>query len=157
MAEFASNGQQTVNPGESVVFNLAPVPCARGLINPRLGSGNILLRGWLPNSLTRGCNCNRNLVAIYRVTFGANIAIPEGGTASSISLAYAIDGGTIEASTMTSTPTATDVFNCVSKTKSVSVVKGCCQTLTVRNISNQPILVDSPSITIDRPDLCVTR
>ena len=86
MAEFASNGQQTVNPGESVVFNLAPVPCARGLINPRLGSGNILLRGWLPNSLTCGCNCNRNLVAIYRVTFGANIAIPEGGTASSISL-----------------------------------------------------------------------
>ena len=154
MAEFASVGVQTVNPGESVVFNLAPGPCNRGLVIPRLGSGNILLRGWVPNRV--GCSCNRSSAAQYRVTFDANIGIPTGGTVETISLAYAIDGGTIEASTMDSTPGAVEDLNNVSRTKSVAIVRGCCQTLTVRNITDQPILVSDPSITIDRPDLSVT-
>lgn len=154
MAEYVSNGVQTVNPGESVIFNIASVPCMRGLVTPRLGSGNFLLKGWIPNRY--GCACRTPQAANYRVTFDAAIGVPTGGTVETISLAYAIDGGTIEASTMESTPGAVEDLNSVSRTKSVAIVKGCCQTLTVRNVSSQPVLVSNPSITIDRPDLSVT-
>lgn len=155
MAEYVSVGTQTVNPGESVVYNIAVVPCTRGLVRPRLGSGNINLKGWVPAKYGCGCNCNRN--AIYLAEFGANIAIPDGETVGPISLAFALDGGTIEASSMIATPTAVQSFYNVSRTKNISVLNGCCQTLTVRNTSSIPILVSDPSIVISRPDLAITR
>ena len=102
-----------------------------------------------------GCNCNRN--ANYLAEFGANIAIPDGETVGPISLAFALDGGTIEASSMSATPTVTQAFFNVSRTKNIPVLNGCCQTLTVRNTSSIPILVSDPSIVISRPDLAITR
>lgn len=155
MAEYVSVGTQTVNPGESVVYNIAVIPCTRGLVRPRLGSGNINLKGWVPTNYGCGCNCNRN--ANYLVVFGANIAIPDGETIGPISLAFALDGGTIEASSMSATPTVTEAFSNVSRTKNIPVLNGCCQTLTVRNTSSIPILVSDPSIVISRPDLAITR
>lgn len=153
MAEYVSTGEQTVNPGESVVFNIAVVPCTRGLVKPRLGSGNILLKGWTPSTCRCGCTNNAN----YLVEFGANIAIPENGTVGPISLALALDGGTIEASSMVVTPTATGAFFNVARSKNITVFNGCCQTLTVRNTSSIPILVSDPSIVLSRPDLAITR
>lgn len=155
MAEYVSVGTQTVNPGESVVYNIAVVPCNRGLVRPRLGSGNLNLKGWVPSNY--GCSCIRNRNAIYLAEFGANIAIPDGETVGPISLAFALDGGTIEASSMIATPTAVQSFYNVSRTKNISVLNGCCQTLTVRNTSSIPILVSDPSIVISRPDLAITR
>lgn len=155
MAEYVSVGTQTVNPGESVVYNIAVVPCTRGLVRPRLGSGNINLKGWVPAKYGCGCNCNRN--ANYLAEFGANIAIPDEETVGPISLAFALDGGTIEASSMSATPTVTQAFFNVSRTKNIPVLNGCCQTLTVRNTSSIPILVSDPSIVISRPDLAITR
>ena len=46
----------------------------------------------------------------YLVTFGANIAVPTGGTVGDISLAITIDGTTIPASQMIVTPAAVDEF-----------------------------------------------
>lgn len=155
MAEYVSVGTQTVNPGESVVYNIAVVPCNRGLVRPRLGSGNLNLKGWVPSNYS--CSCIRNRNAIYLAEFGANIAIPDGETVGPISLAFALDGGTIEASSMIATPTAVQSFYNVSRTKNISVLNGCCQTLTVRNTSSIPILVSDPSIVISRPDLAITR
>ena len=34
---------------------------------------------------------------------------------------------------------------------------GCCETVTVRNVSDQPILVQHANIIFSRPDLAVTR
>ena len=42
MAEYSANSVQVVNPGESIVFTEAPVPCRRGLVRHRDDSGNFL-------------------------------------------------------------------------------------------------------------------
>ena len=155
MAEFSANAVQTVNPGETVIFTENPVPCNRRLIRHRDGSGSFMLVGYVPRQA--GCPCNQQDSANYLVDFGANIAIPTGGTVGAISLALTIDGSTVPASTMTVTPAAVNQFFNVSRAVNAQVFSRCCQSLAVRNIGDQPILVQNANIIISRPDLAVTR
>ena len=153
MAEYSANAVQTVNPGESIIFTTGS-NCPRGFVRHREETGNFLLSGWVPNRFANGCSCGRN--AQYLVDFGCNIAIPTGGTVGEISVALAIDGATLPATTMRVTPaTVEDYFN-VSRATNVDVWRGCCQTVTVRNTSTQPILVEDANIIFSRPDLAVT-
>jgi len=155
MAEYSNALLQTVNAGQDVIFSQTPVPCERGFVNHRDEQGSFILSGWIPRQY--GCRCNRKDSALYLVDFGANIAIPTGGTAGAISLALTIGGSEIPASIMTVTPTAVEQFFNVSRAINVQVFCNCCQALTVRNISDQPILVQNANIIISRPDLAVTR
>lgn len=155
MAEFSNNLQQIVNPGETVIFTESPVPCRRGLIRHRDDTGNFLLVGYIPRQY--GCRCQRQQDANYLVDFGANIAIPTGGTVEAISLALSVDGATVPASNMIVTPAAAEQFFNVSRAINVAVFGGCCESLAVRNTSSQPILVQNANIIISRPDLAVTR
>ena len=144
MAEWSYSAQQTVNPGESIIFTENPVPCNRGLVRHRDDTGSFLLSGIAP--------CYEKS-ARYLVDFGANVAIPEGGTVGEISLAITIDGTTIPASTMEVTPAAVGEFFNVSRAINVPVWRGCCETVSVRNTSDQPILVENANIIFNRPDL----
>lgn len=155
MAEYSANNQQVVNPGETIIFTENPVPCRRGLVRHRDDTGTFLLVGYVPRQF--GCRCNRQTSANYLVDFGANIAIPTGGTVGEISLALTIDGATIPTSTMTVTPAAVEQFFNVSRAINAAVFSGCCQGLAVRNTSSQPILVQNANIIITRPDLAITR
>lgn len=156
MAEYSANAVQTVNPGESIVFTATPVPCQRGFIRHREGSGNFLLSGWVPTQNRRRCCCRRVNQAQYLVDFGANISIPDGGTVGPISVAFSLDGSTMPDTTMTVTPAAVEeVFN-VSRATNVGVWVGCCESLTVRNTSDQAILVENANIVLTRPDLALT-
>ena len=157
MAEYSANAVQTVNPGETVIFTEAPVPCNRGLVRHRDGTGNFLLSGFVPNSFSRGCCCNRKNGANYLIDFGANIAIPTGGTPGEISIAITIDGSTIPSSTMIATPAAVEEYFNVSRAINAQIWRGCCETIAVRNTSDQPILVQNANIIFSRPDLIVTR
>lgn len=152
MAEYSANALQTINPGETAVFTESPVPCNRGFVRHRDGTGNFLLSGWTPRKF---CGCKSNS-ARYLVDFGANIAIPEGGTVGPISIAITIDGATLPASTMTVTPAAAEEFFNVSRAINADIWNGCCETLTVRNTSDQSILMQNANIILDRPDLAVT-
>lgn len=152
--EFSNNLVQTVNPGESIIFTENPVRCRRGFVRHRDDTGNFLLSGWVPSSY--GCGCRDNS-ADYLVDFGANIAIPEGGTVEAISVALALDGATIPASTMIVTPAAVEEYWNISRAITAQVWRGCCETLTVRNTSAQPILVQNANIILSRPDLTITR
>lgn len=151
-AEYSNDAQQIVNPGETVIFTNAPVPCNQGLVRHRDDTGNFLLAGRVHRS---SCGCCPQS-AQYMVDFGANIAIPDGGTVGEISLALTLDGGTIPTTTMTVTPAAVEEFFNVSDATIVQVWRGCCETLAVRNISDQPILVQNANIIFERPDLNVT-
>ena len=153
MAEYTNNVEQTVNPGESVIFTIAPVPCERGFVRWRQGTGAFNLSGWVPNC---GCRCKQPKSALYLVDFGANIAVPTGETVGPISVALALDGVTLNSTTMTVTPAAVENFFNVSRAANVQVWRGCCQTLTVTNTSDIPILVQNPNIIFSRPDLAVT-
>lgn len=154
MAEYSANAVQTVNPGETVIFTDSPQPCNRGFVRHRDGTGNFLLSGWVP---TRGCcPCNASKSASYLVDFGANIAVPTGETVGPISVAISVDGTTLPATTMIITPAAVEEYGNVSRAANVDVWKGCCETVSIRNTSSIPILVQNANIIFSRPDLNVT-
>ena len=75
MAEYSANAVQIVNPREAVVFTESPVPCNRGFVRHRDGTGTFLLAGIVPKSK---CPCRQARSANYLVDFGANISIPTG-------------------------------------------------------------------------------
>ena len=152
MAEYSNNSLQTINPGEYAVFTITDIPCNKGLVRHRDGTGAFLLKGWVPNRC--GCGCNKN--ALYFVDFGANIAIPTGQTVGPISVAISADGATVPASTMIVTPAAVEEFFNVSRAISVPVWSGCCETVAVQNTSDIPILMQNANIVFNRPDLNVT-
>ena len=156
MAEYSSVAVQTVNPGETVVFTNTEVPCTRGLVRHRDGTGNFLLAGYVPNQ-NGVCCCRRQRTANYMVDFAANIAIPTGQTIGEISLAIMIDGSTIPASVMTVTPAAVEEFFNVSRAINADIWKGCCESVAVRNTSEVPILVQNDNIVFSRPDLYISR
>ena len=158
MSEYSNNTLQTINPGESAIFTESPIPCERGFVRHRDDTGSFLLSGWVPNRCGCGCNCcNNNKSAKYLVDFGANIAIPTGGTVEAISVALTIDGSTVPSSTMIVTPAAVEEFFNISRAINVPVWGGCCSTITVRNTSSQPILMQNANIIFARPDLNITR
>lgn len=153
MAEYSANAVQTVNPGESIIFTDVVEPCKRGLIRHRIGTGSFLLSGWSPQKC--GCQVGTDTVD-YLVDFGSNISIPTGGTVEPISVALTIDGSTIPASTMTVSPAAVEEYFNVSRAISADIWRGCCESLSIINISEQPIQVQNANVIITRPDLNVT-
>lgn len=145
-AEYSANAVQTVQPGASVIFNESPVPCNRGLVYHRDGSGlfrlaNRFLRQNVMNCWRRNSN--------YAVAFHANIAIPEGQTApdEGIQLAVAIDGEVDPSSIMISDVTVVGDFDNVGAEIIVTVPYLCgCSTVSVRNTSSIPVLVQNANI-----------
>ena len=144
MAEYSANAVQTVNPGESIIFTESPVPCTKGLVRHRDGTGNFLLSGG-------ACPCGcRNKSSNYLIDFGANIAIPDGGTIEPISIAISLDGATIPTSDMIITPSAVNEYFNVSRAINARIWFNCCETLTIRNTSSQPILVQNANVIFNR-------
>ena len=138
MAEYTNAYVQSVAPNANVVFTEAPVS-GKGCIVHREGSGLITLRG-----MTNQCR------ALFRVTFGGNIAIPTGGTVGEISIAIAIDGEPAPSATATVTPAAVENFFNVFSSVFIEVPKGCCVTVSVRNINTQAIEVENANIIVER-------
>lgn len=145
-AEYSANAVQTVQPGASVIFTESPVPCNRGLVYHRDGSGlfrlaNRFLRQNIMNCWRRNSN--------YAVAFHANIAIPEGQTAPAegIQLAVAIDGEIDPSSIMISDVTVVGDFDNVGAEVIVTVPYLCgCSTVSIRNTSSIPVLVQNANI-----------
>lgn len=136
--EITASALQTVAAGQNVLFTETPV-CGSGCIVHRDGSGIVTLRGQ-----TNQCR------ARYRVSFGANIAVPAGGTPGPISVAIAIDGEPLAASTAIVTPTVVDAFFNVSLDTFVEVPRGCCVTVAVENTSGQAISVQNANLIAER-------
>lgn len=142
MAEFTSNAEQLVAVGQNVLFTETAVPCNRGYILHREGSGIVTLRGLVNNP--NGC------FARYKVFFGGNISIPTDGTVGPISIALAIDGEVIPTSSAIVTPAAVGDYWNVAESLYVTVPRGCCFTIAVENASDQPINVQNANIIIER-------
>ena len=148
-AEYSANAVQTVPVGGSVIFTESPVPCNRGLVYHREDSGifrlaNKFFRQNVMNCWRRNTN--------YEVAFHANIAIPEGETApeDGIQLAITIDGDTDPSSTMISDVTVVETFDNVGSDIIVTVPCMCsCSSVSVRNTSTIPILVQNANIIFD--------
>lgn len=150
-AEYSANAVQTVPVGGSVIFTETPVPCDRGLIYHRDDSGIFRLANrFFRQNITQCWRRNTN----YEVAFHANIAVPEGETIPTapegISLAIFIDGADDPSSTMITTPTVVETFDNVGTDIIVTVPFICsCSSVSVRNTSTIPILVQNANIIFD--------
>lgn len=155
-AEYSANATQLVQPNASVIFTESPVACNRGLIYHRDESG--LFRLASPTTMgyccQRTCCCVGYPEALYKVGFHANISVPTdpAGTVEPISLAIAIDGEVDPSSIMTVTvPLVSDTDgDNVGAGIIVSVPCICrCSSVSVRNVSTQPINVMNANLTFD--------
>ena len=149
MAEFAYNPIQLVEPGQNAILDTV-IPCGKGYVYHRNQSGIVILRGIVNNP--SGC------FARYQVTFNGNIALPDGATVGSISVALAIDGEPIQTSKAIVTPAAVDEYFNVTSTAIITVPKGCCFSVAVENTS-APAAVGgvAPEINIQNANLTVSR
>lgn len=143
MAEFTHNPIQVVNSNQNVLLETS-IPCTKGYVIHRNGSGIVTLRGIVNNA------CNS--FARYQVTFNGNIAIPEGGTVGPIAIAIAIDGESVNTSTAIVTPAAVDNYFNVTSTAIITIPRGCCYTVAVENVSDP-----ATSINVQNANLVVQR
>jgi threonine dehydrogenase-like Zn-dependent dehydrogenase len=141
MAEYIENALQTVEVGQNVLLD-ASIPCNKGYVIHRPGSGILTLRGIVNNA----CGC----FARYQVTFNGNIAVPDGEVAGEISIALALSGEPIQSSRARVTPAAVEEYFNVTSTAFITVPKGCCFTLAVENTSDIPIDVENANLVVSR-------
>lgn len=138
MAEFTNASTALVAAGQNVPLTETAVAGNCNIVH-REGAGIVTLRGQ-----TNQCR------ARYRVSFGANIAIPTGGTVEAISLALAINGEPLVSATAIVTPAAVGDYGNVFVSANVDVPRGCCLTVAAENISGQAINVANANMTVER-------
>lgn len=149
MAEYVYNPIQLVQPNQNVLLE-SSIPCNRGYVIHRNGSGILTLRGIV--------NCPTACFARYQVTFNANIAVPTDGTVGPIAVALAIDGEPIQTSRAIVTPAAVDEYFNVTSTAIITVPRGCCYTVSVENASFGATAADAPTaINVQNANLTVSR
>lgn len=138
MAEFTNSNIVTVAAGQNLPLTETAVKCG-SYITHREGAGIVTLRG-----LTNQCR------ARYKVSFGANIAIPAGGTVAPISIALAIAGEPLNSATAIVTPAAVGEYFNVFTAAFIDVPRGCCITIAVENTSTQAINIANSNLIVER-------
>ena len=136
--EIIANALQTVQANQSVYFTDTIVG-GNNSISHRSNSGLVSLFG-----NTNQCR------ARFKITFGANVAVPAEETVGPISLAIAIDGEAVPSTTMTVTPTAAEAFFNVFAAIFVDVSRGVMTSISVRNIGETDIDVENANLIIER-------
>lgn len=143
-AEYLANAVQEVNLNAPIIFS-ASIPCTKGYVYHEDETGIFILRG-----ITNQC------FATYKVTFNGNIAIPEGGTATSIAIAIAVNGEPRPTSRAIVTPAAASQYNNVTSTCIVKIPKGCCFSLSVEAVP-AGVETEAASIVIQNANLEINR
>lgn len=141
MAEYVYPLDQTIASGNNVLLQDS-IPCNKGYVIHRNGSGILTLRGIVNNPCAK--------FARYFVEFNGNIAVPAGETPGEISLALAIDGEALQTSLASVTPTVTEAFFNVTSVAYITVPAGCCVTIAVENTSNIPIVAANSNLVVNR-------
>ncbi len=149
MAEYVYNDQQTVSANQNVLLQDS-IPCTKGYVYHRNGSGILTLRGIVNNSC---CGFAR-----YQVTFNGNISVPTDGTVGEIAIALAINGEPLQTSKAIVTPAAVDEYFNVTSTAIITVPRGCCETLSVENVSEGATAAATPTaINVQNANLVISR
>lgn len=137
--EITANALQSVASGSNVVFTNTAVKGSKCILH-REGSGLVTLRG-----ITNQCK------ARFKITFGANVALPTGTSpVAPILMALAINGEPVQTTTMISTPTVVESFDNVSRTLFVDIPAGCCSQISVENAGTTSVSVQNASLIIER-------
>ena len=149
MAEYVgATPVQTVATDQNVLL-VDSIPCNKGYVLHRNGSGIVTLRG-----ITNGCS----RFARYKVSYGANIAIPEGGAAQAIALGLTLNGEPLADSRAIVTPAAAEQYFSVHREITIDVPSGCCYTLAIENVNaGVGEDIDQVVASVANPNLNVSR
>lgn len=147
MAEYLANAEQAVALNTPAIFT-ASIPCPRGNVYHEDDTGIFILRG----------NTN-NCFARYQATFNGNVALPEGGTVGPIAIALTVNGEPRLTSRAIVTPAAVEQYFNVTSTAIITVPRGCCFTLSVRNVaaSEDATVTPAPVISLQNANLTISR
>jgi len=148
MAEYLANALQNVALNGPILFT-ASIPCTAGCVYHEDETGIFILKGKTPNCFAR-----------YQVTYNGNIAIPEGGELTPISVAIAVNGEPRVTSEAIFTPQAVDEFGNVTSTAIITVPKGCCFSMSVRYVDatvNDTAVDPTPTIEVQNSNLVINR
>ena len=141
--EYSYIPSQIVAQGENVLFLNGNRCCKKGLIIHNDSSGVFRVKGV--------SNCCKT---IYKVHFNANVAIApadEGGVVEPISIALTQNGEVLQNAVAIVTPVAIGDFWGVSFETFIELPCGCCDTITVKNISDTTAIeVTNANLIIDR-------
>lgn len=145
MAEYSYVPLQTVAVDENLLFLDGNRCCKKGYILHNDNSGVFRFKG-----VCKNCACK----AIYKVHIQANVAVSDatdGGVLEPITLAIVQNGEVLRNALLTITPAAIgDVWG-MSFDALIETPCGCCDTISVRNISaTTAIDVTNANIIIDR-------
>lgn len=138
MAEFTNANTITVAAGQNMPFTETAVSGSPCIVH-REGAGIVTLRG-----LTNQCR------ARFKVSFGANLAIPTGGAVGAISAAITVNGEPLNSATGIVAPAATDQYGNVYVAANIDVPRGCCLTVAVKNTSDQAINIANANLIVER-------
>lgn len=147
MAEYLANAVQAIPLNQPAVFTDS-IPCTRGNVYHEDGTGIFILRG-------NTCNC----FARYQIVFNGNIALPEEGDVVPIAVSLAVNGEERPTSRAIFTPAAVDEYGNVTSTAIITVPKGCCFSVSLRNVpaTEDPTVTPAPVINLQNANLTITR
>lgn len=152
MAEYAITQLQSVALNQAAVFTTVN-PCFFASTEFfENGTGNFLLRGVVPNPFRP--------VAVYRVSFNGNIALPEGATVVPIAVGITVDGEVRPGSIAIVTPAAAEEFWNVSSSARIIVPRGSSLSVSLRNVTPpnlDPADTPAPIIDIQNGSLRIVR
>lgn len=138
MAEYTNSSIVSIAAGQNVPLTETAVSGGSCIVH-REGAGIVTLRGQ-----TSQCR------ARYKVSFGANIAIPTGGTVEAITAALALNGEALASTIATVAPAAVEDYFNIYVSAFVEVPKGCCVTVAARNTSTQAVEFANSNLIVER-------
>ena len=128
-AEYSGIALQTVAVDDNILFENGNRCCKKGYILHNDSSGVFRIKG-----ICKNCACK----AVYKAQFQANVAVApaaDGGVLEPITLAIVQNGEVLRNAVFTVTPAAIgDVWG-ISIPALIELPCGCCDQITVRNIS----------------------
>lgn len=144
MAEYSYIPEQLVTENENILFFNGDRCCKKGYVLHNDNSGVFRIKG-----ICKNCGCK----AVYKAQFQAIVAVAEetdGGVLGPITVALAQNGEVLRNAIFTVTPAAIgDVWG-VNISALIELPCGCCDQITVRNISERPIDVTNANIIFER-------
>jgi hypothetical protein len=141
MAEYLTRDLVESVPLNSAIPFLNSIPCNKGYVFHKNGTGIFVLKGIVNNP----CSC----FARYNVEFTGNIAIPTDGEVTPIATAIVVSGESREGSRSIYTPAAVDEYGNVTSRATIDIPRECCFTVSVEYVSGNVDDVTTPAPTIN--------
>lgn len=152
MAEYLTRDAVEVVALNSAIPFVDSIPCNKGYVFHRSGTGIFVLRGIVNNPTS--------CFARYEIEFTGNIAVPEGGEVTPIATAIVVSGESRDGSRSIFTPAAVDEYGNVTSRAVVDVPKGCCFVVSVEYVNgtvNDPAVTPTPLINVVDSSLSISR